>query len=572
MGSEADFYSYFFLITAALLCFGMLFFLRRTLFQLSKFQKESLKQSLSCNAFKEEKQQLAEMLKIKDDLLKHTSHEFKTLITVLLGYLDDFKTVHSESNTKTCELVERQVRYMNELVNQILELSKLEGQIRVEKKRVNLSHGLNKIISVYDGYANQLDIEISVLIEKDLIIGADPDCIERIFSNLISNAIKYNQKGGKVSIIAIEAEEYAQITVKDTGIGIANKDQKVIFKQFGKVEPSCALDHSVLSTGLGLAIVKESVRANYGDLELRSEVGVGSEFIVRFPLADKSFLESFAEEHEVELNIKNNSLIPASHAKTLLIVEDMQDIASLVCSIFDSEYQIIQAKNGVEGYELAKKILPDLIITDLMMPILDGYEFTKLIKNDIKTQHIPLIFLTAIDSEKAESMALSLGAIDFIKKPFSVEGIKLKVKMALQNPQKQNSQKELLSEPKKPRKNHARAPWFIQRLNDYIDKNIEEKISVEDMSKSLGMNRSALTRKVKDITSLNTQQYILHFRLQKAYEMLPKAKSVAEVAYSLGFNTQNHLSTAFTKQFGITCRERLSNKTLIKNAMLVESL
>ncbi|WJG11182.1 hybrid sensor histidine kinase/response regulator transcription factor [Aliiglaciecola sp. LCG003] len=526
-------------------------------------------------------EKIKKLLNIKEGLLRHISHEFKSPLTVLLGYIDEIEhslsqTINGFGGEKHSEIVVRQIRYIGSLTNQLMDLARLEGAIDLQLRPLDISNILNKIIPMYDGFAKQLNIKIHTSIQPNLIIDADQPSFERIISNLISNAIKYNCSSGTVTISAVESDDQIVIKIQDTGIGISDDDKKIIFKQFGKVENRKSLDHQVESTGLGLAIVKEAVEANLGNITVNSQLEVGSEFIVSFPIS-KHKGENNDKRTEISILLGNdivkksqkseNSEINLDNKrKTILLVEDIDDITYLINDVLNEHYNVIRAKDGKQGLEMACQYLPDVIISDVMMPIMDGYEFAKEVYADDKTAHIPVLFLTALDSEEAQIKGLNLGAVDFIHKPFKPQVLALKIKNIIDKNEALSSRFALASTTacKETRRNVSRDPKFTEKIDAYIEKNLSEKITVEGMANALYMDRSAFTRKVKTISSLNAQQYILHYRLAKAYDLLVSSESVSEVALQLGFSTQNHLSTAFSKQFGITCRERMSGKQTVR--------
>ena len=532
---------------------------------------------------------IQKLLKVKDSLLKHISHEFKTPLTVLMGYLQEVESALTNYSPVTGgqekgAMVVRQIKYIDHLVSQLMDLSRLEGAVDIKLKPVDISQELNNIVPMYDAYARQLNVEIRTSIQAKLMAKVEKESFDRIISNLISNAIKYNRRNGSVDISAFEDNGEIKISIRDTGIGILGSDKEAIFKQFGKVENRESLDHPVVSTGLGLAIVKEAVEANLGTIEVNSEIGSGSEFIVRFEsfaggveIQDSPTDSPIYVEKELLLAPLSDTGIDQKTAydeskKLVLVVEDTDDIAQLLINVLSQDFNVIRAANGAEGLELAKAKMPEVIISDIMMPVMDGFEFAKAVHNDNNTGHIPLLFLTAVASEEAQLSGLDLGAIDFINKPFNPAVINLKVQNIIKHNQRLAERFAQVSTlvTKEVRKKVSRDPKFTEKLDTYIEKHLGEKITVEGMASSLYMDRSAFSRKVKAMTTLNAQQYILHYRLAKAYDFLSTAQSVAEVAGQLGFSTQNHLSTAFSKQFGITCRDRMSGKESDRQPALAE--
>lgn len=532
---------------------------------------------------------IRKLLKVKDSLLKHISHEFKTPLTVLMGYLRDVESALTNypgvsNGEEKGAMVIRQIKYIDHLVSQLMDLSRLEGAIDLQLKPMNISQELNNIVPMFDAYARQFNVEIRTSIQANLVVDVEKESFDRIITNLVSNAIKYNRRNGSVDISATENSGKVKIAIRDTGIGILGSDKEAIFKQFGKIENREMLDHPVASTGLGLAIVKEAVEANLGTIEVKSEIGRGSEFIVNFDSSQgemelKDIQSDFPAYQDKELllatqdhTIAEQKVVFDELKKLILVVEDTDDIAKLLISILSPDFNVIRAANGAEGLAMAKAKVPDVIISDIMMPVMDGFEFAKAVQNDTSTCHIPLLFLTAVGSEEAQLNGLDIGAVDFIHKPFNPAVVHLKVQNIIKHNLRLAERFAQVSTmvTKDVRKKASRDPEFTEKLDAYIEKHLGEKITVEGMASSLYMDRSAFSRKVKAMTTLNAQQYILHYRLAKAYDFLSTAQSVAEVAQQLGFSTQNHLSTAFSKQFGITCRDRMSGKVSDRQPALAE--
>ena len=542
---------------------------------------------------KNRNQDVKKLLTTKDTLLINISHEFKTPLTVLYGAFEFLQNIALKGNEvlKVAKLT-GQVQYMMRLVDQLLQLSRLESVTELKREPVNLTDYLNQLIPMYDSTAKTLNVEMRVSIEDGLIVMAERESFEHVFTNLISNAIKYNKRNGFVEIFAVKKENHCVVIIRDSGIGIAPENHERVFKRFGKLDTQEVLDHQVMSSGLGLAIVKEAVEANQGKLELVSELGEGSTFNVSFPLSKTShdivsefdnfpakenirLLESYAE-----VAAKIEVFVPEiqEHKNTLLIIEDVSDVSDYIVETLSEDYNTLVANNGEKGVKLATEYLPDLILSDIMMPGMDGFEVLKTLKSQEVTAHIPIILLTAMGDVNARIKGFELHADDYLGKPFSPDELRLRIKTKLEYRDILRSRfeiTEVVSEQSKSVASESDTSEtkavstfdvaaienetkknFILKVNQWIDEHIDETITTSELASHLAMSSKQLGRKLKQITPFNSVEYIRSYRLVKAYNRLPEEENITNLAFDLGFSSPSYFTNTFKAYFGIRPKER----------------
>jgi CheY-like chemotaxis protein len=398
----------------------------------------------------------------------------------------------------------------------------------------------------------------------------DPDKMEKVFYNLISNALKFTKSGEvKVTVIYID-EDKIGIRIKDTGIGMNEEQLKNIFNRFYQADTSATREHE--GTGIGLALTKELVELHKGEISAISKEGEGTEFIITLPSGDlKTEEENFVEPSEDEFyfenmvnNIKSSDPKPASgilnpesdnKSDIILIVEDNTDVRAYIKEQLESGYKILQAPNGEEGIKEAQKEIPDLIITDVMMPKMDGYKFSSEIRCNEKTSHIPIIMLTAKAGLDDKIEGLETGIDAYLTKPFSAKELKVRVRNLIQQRRElrkrfsnstviKPSEVSVISADQK----------FIEKTIKIIEDNMEDfKFGIENLAEELNMSSSQLSRKLNALIDQPAGQLIRSIRLQRAADLLKQnSGNVAEVCYKTGFNDQAYFSRAFKKQFGVS--------------------
>lgn len=515
-------------------------------------------------------EQLAELDQLKSNFFANISHEFRTPLTLILGPLDQMrKGIFVGDQERYFELMHRNGKRLQGLIDQLLDLSKLES----EKMELHLEAGdihqfLRQLAASLESWAMQKDIEYELDIPMDpLWVKYDPDKLEKIVVNLLSNAIKFTESDGKVSCRVHHTEEEDQINlyieIQDTGVGIPKGSQNKIFERFYHLESS---KDGLASSGIGLALVKELVQFQQGSIAMESEEGAYTHFHIYLPLA-KATTQLQTTPPSLQLAVKplpelaEQELVDAGglpEQELLLIVEDNPDVRTYIIDVLKDKYRIIEAENGLKGLEKAEASIPDLIISDVMMPELDGVGMMGQLKSNSKTDHIPIIMLTA-KAERADKIeSLDIGADDYLTKPFDAEELHARVGnlIKVRKKLKEKYRADLFLQPTEV-KTLSQEEKFLLEVKKEIEKNLSnEWYGVEDLAASLGFSRSQLYRKLKSICDQSPNIMIRNFRLIRAKELLEQNKgSVSEIAYEVGFSSLSYFSKEFKKKWGKTPKE-----------------
>jgi len=505
---------------------------------------------------------------LKTKFFTNVSHEFRTPLTLVISPLDRLiKQSTDEEQKKQLNLVQRNAKRLLSLVNQLLDFRKLEVQEMKLHPAIGDIIGFSKdICHSFMDIAEKKNIRFSFSSDIDsLEIYFDKDKIEKILFNLLSNAFKYTHDNGTVSVNLAynppannEDEGTLAIEIKDTGIGIPAGMQERIFERFFQTDVPQSMVNQ--GSGIGLAITKEFVRLHKGIITVKSEPEQGTSFTVLLPakrIYDPSARTAVslapAEEEEVE------QIIPAEtqksgRKKTILVVEDNEDIRFYLKDNLKGGYKVEEATNGKEGWEKVKQLYPDLVVSDIMMPLMDGVELARKIKTETQTAHIPVILLTAMGSEEKQLEGLKVGVNDYITKPFTFEILASRIRNLL-------SQQELLQKrfQKQIEVNPAEVTItpvdeiFLKQALEIVEKNMDnEGFSVEDFSRDMYMNRATLYRKIMSLTGKAPADFIRLVRLKRGAQLLAKSgRSIAEIAYEVGFRDPKYFSRAFKEEFGV---------------------
>ncbi|MBA3680862.1 MAG: response regulator [Bacteroidetes bacterium] len=493
----------------------------------------------------------------KKKFFSNVVHEIRTPLSMIQAPLKLLKTkISTPDELQNIELAERNIKRLNELVNQMLDISKIDSV----KYKLNETFGdievfFNQLISAYTKVAVEKNIGILptfAIINK--VAFFDKDALEKITGNLLGNAIKYTKNNNQVGIDVFteETEQGIKLTISvwDTGVGISQKDQENIFNRFYRSEKTAA---STKGVGIGLSLVKELVEIQNGIITVKSNEGKGSTFTVIITLK--------AKEERLILKTPELSAINGD-LDQILIVEDDTDILEFNTSYLEqNKFKVLKARNGKEAIELLEKTLPDLIISDLMMPELDGIGLLKAVKNNAQSNHIPVIILSAKASPEARLEALKLGAQGYLAKPFLPEELLSVVTNQLEILSKRKTEfKELIAQPeKKAEEKFIGTEPYTQKLFALIFKHLDDpELSVEKLADLMATNRSHFQRKVKTITGLSPSEIIKTIRLEKANELLlSKNGNITEVAYQTGFSSQSYFTKCYTQHFGISPTQML---------------
>jgi DNA-binding response OmpR family regulator/two-component sensor histidine kinase len=447
---------------------------------------------------------------------------------------------------------------------------------------------ISEVVQSFQEYAKEKQITLKFhALKKQLIAIFDPDKVETILNNLISNALKYTGEGGMISVhlslvFAPDDEDslnkhpekqYIEISVKDNGKGISETNIEKIFTRFFRIDSN----NESTGTGIGLSLVKELVQLHRGNIDVISKPDKGSKFTVRLPyeIEIAGDIPGTADEissdksHRIENNDFTDDIPDESNAQIMLIVEDNPDVRYFIRSHFDSVYAIYEAKNGQEGWDMAIKIIPDVIISDILMPDLDGNELCKRIKKDERTSHIPVLLLTALHSKEHEIEGLSSGADDYVTKPFDISVLQTKVENMLQvrRSLKEKYTREIIL---KPSNITIASPdeHFLQKAIKVVERNISNAdLDIEQFASEVGVSRMQLYRKFNALTNMTVKEFIRSIRLKRATQLLlDKKLNITEIAYTVGFKDLSHFRKCFHREYGMSASQYIrQNSIAFKN-------
>ncbi len=542
--------------------------------------KERIKYKNAQEKLESQRRHELDLLKIK--FFTNVSHEFRTPLSLIITPLEKMiKNNNTNDQNPQLQLIYRNARRLLNLINQLLDFRRME----VQKINLNPSYGnvvefINEIYSSFSDLAEKKNILFEFKSSKDEYnTFFDHDKLEKIIFNLLSNAFKFTHEEGKVEIdLSFEDNLSSQnsnhqnggnmiIKVKDTGIGIRKNKIDKIFDRFFQSEDEGTFVSK--GSGIGLSLTKEFVQLHEGKIDVESEPGKGSCFTVVLPILSDLAVKptpthaSF-EELDEHLKYKEETEFPVSKKKSLvLLVEDNDDFRFYLKDNLSKKYSIIEASNGREGLKQATANLPDLIVSDIMMPEMDGLELCSQLKNEITTSHIPIILLTARMSEEKRKEGYEMGADEYITKPFSFEILESRMKNLLlkQERMKNSFQKHFKIEPGVISVTSLDEKLMKKTLEE-VEKNISNPdFSVEKLSKELGMSRVHLYKKLTALTGKTPIEFIRIMRLKRAAQYLEKSQlTVSEIAYEVGFNDPRYFSRYFKSEYGILPSQYANSK------------
>lgn len=473
--------------------------------------------------------------KLKTQLYTNITHELRTPITVISGLSNHLK----DGREKT--LIQKNSVSLLNLVKKILDISQLEnGTIQLEETNIELVNYLTSLIDSVSSLANEKNITIDFEgTQEKLDTHIDVEKTEMIFINVLTNAIKYTPEFGNIKTSLEKHDQNIIIRVSDNGVGIDPNELPKIFDRYYKINPSTRL-----SSGIGLSLVKQLVVLMKGEIEVESQLQKGTTFQIKLPY--KQAIQNRSSNFPTEIYTDNK-------LETILIVEDNKDLIYYVSQIINSSYNILTANQATSGIEIAKQEIPDLIITDVMMPGMSGMQMTNILKQNDLTSHIPIIMLTAKTDHQSKLQGLDLGATAYITKPFEEKELLLRIKSIFEN--RARLQSHLLREIEKP--DFIVADPFLEQVIQSINQNLDNNVfDVNQLCNEVNVQRSQLYKKVKSLTSKTPLELITEIRLNEATKLLRNPNiRINEVAFSCGFSDSNYFSKVFKKHLGMTPRE-----------------
>ncbi|MEJ2544948.1 MAG: response regulator, partial [Calditrichaceae bacterium] len=530
----------------------------------------------------EQAEKLKELDELKSRFFANISHEFRTPLTLIKGPVEEILEQNKDEHVKkSSELILQNANRLLLLINQLLDLSKLESGGMVLKAALQpVTPFVRVIINAFSALAKSRKIHLSFLgLEEDIELYFDREKLEKVLFNLLSYAFKFTPEYGFI-IVTIEIlnqdfdfypDGAVKISVQDSGNGIPAEDIDLIFERFSQAKNT----ESQLNqgSGIGLALTKELVELHHGQIEVDSTVDEGTRFDIILPLGSNHLKsEEIIEDTKADSDIKMDmdvSLAEFSHTvpdkmrteddaintdkKMVLIVEDHPDVRQYLRDHLDNDYRIVEAENGAIGVESAKEHFPDLIISDVMMPEMDGYQLTDILKNDLLTSHIPIILLTAKDTDDDRIEGLKTGADAYMAKPFNAKELAVRVHNLIESRAKlkKTIRQELLLEPKKIEK-VSLDDEFLQKINDVIQKNMSDPhFGVEMLLRDFPLSQRQFTRKLQALTGHSPVQLIRLMRLKRAKQLFDQnAGTVSQIAFEAGFNNLSYFTKCFRDQFG----------------------
>ncbi|MEZ5042190.1 MAG: response regulator [Saprospiraceae bacterium] len=519
----------------------------------------------------------------KSQFFTNIAHEFRTPLTVILGMAEQIKAAPDRWLDQGIAMINRNGNNLLHLVNEMLDLRKLEaGKLPLKMIQGEVISYLHYIVDSFQLIAEKRGISIHFLASEEAIfMDYDPEKMLSILSNLLSNAFKFTPEGGHI-YLHLEKLSYPQrredlatealsIKIRDTGIGISPDDLPFIFDRFYQVALSEQTLHELAntssSTGIGLALLKELVKYLGGTVDVESKLGEGTTFQILLPIHHQqpaAQVQSAIKEKVKQMaafSLSNEPVEQISVASPklpqLLIVEDHPDILQYMRALLEADYQLHVAKDGEEGIAMAIEQVPDIIISDVMMPRKDGFELCETLKLDERTSHIPIILLTAKNDATSRLAGLKRGADAYLGKPFQKEELFIRLEQLLtlrRNLQKRYSSFSPLTdttESDNPLFSNIEDSFLI-RLHEVLEANIEEEFfGIPELCHALFMSRAQLHRKIKALTGLSTSHYVRAIRLNKAKKLLETSNlNISEVAFSVGFKDPKYFSRTYSEVFG----------------------
>ncbi len=507
------------------------------------------------------------------------SHELRTPLTLIASPVENILKNEKLSDTVKEQLtvVHRNTDRMLRLINQILDFRKIQNKkMKLMIEEIQTGSFVKEICDSFSKLAEERNIGFVVHDEShDTSLWVDKDKFEKIFFNLLSNAFKFTQPGNPIEVIIAEEKETVSITVRDRGTGISKDRLKLLFNRFESLA-SASVSSFQPGTGIGLSLTKELVEMHHAKIEVESEPSKGSSFKVTFlkgydhfaenddfvlqdmKKAGDEIIEKVLPVQEEEMPAEETS---APERQTILIAEDNQELRSFLKTVLNHQYDVLEAENGREALDLAKSSIPDMIITDLMMPEMNGLELAKAIKEDINISHIPLVLLTAKTDMESKLEALQYGADDYITKPFSsaylearIENL-LKLRKQLQELYRSSLTSGVIS-PSKPNV-VSQDDIFIQRIMTFIEDNIDNsEMTIDEIVSSVGFSRSAFFKKLKSLTGLAPVEFLKEVRVQRAAQLIETGEfNISQITYMVGMSDPRYFSRCFKQKFGMSPRE-----------------
>lgn len=568
-------------IAIIVLLFGVGFLLLRAYWQRSRHQKELMARNRLLEEEKNKQTQLNEQLRIATQsklvFFTNVSHDLRTPLTLIaepVAQLAEAGNLTPQQST-LIRIANKNIKILQRLINQILDFRKYEnGKLGLTLTETDFSRVVGDWMESFYSVARKRDIKLTLVgpaQETPVVMAIDVEKIERVFFNLLSNAFKYTPDNGSITVSYESDGDNLTFRVADTGEGISARDLGNIFDRFYQVDRI-----NPKGSGIGLSLAKAFVELHGGSISVESTLNVGTEFTVKLPVRHVS--ETVAEDDRTivredagaELDNIESDFTFDENKPLVLIIDDNRDIQKLVGELLAPDYNIIAAPNGREGVRLAARYVPDLIICDVMMPVMDGLECCRRIKEEVSTSHIPVLMLTACSLDEQRVQGYESGADGYLSKPFSTSVLKSRCASLIANRKRikdlwQSGPFPVVSD-RKPKAMESLGTTdidsdFYRRFLDILMKEIgNQDLNVDMIASKLGLERSQFYRKIKSLTNYAPVELIRRLRLQRGRELLLTTdRTVAEIAYETGFSTPAYFTKCYRDAYGETPSQARNN-------------
>ena len=586
----------------SLMILGFLYLLRR-------YSIIDIKEKNKIEMKKLDQEKTEELNQLKLQFFTNISHEFRTPLTLIAGPLESLirnqSAIDTEQRNQYYHLMYKNSKYLLRLVNELLDFRRLEqGKLSLSVHKDEIVDYVEETVAPFEFLATKKNIDFKVIAEeRPITTWFAPEVLEKILFNLLSNAFKFTPEGGRITVTVEKYTDRGKrfkktlpgygtllISIADTGVGIPSKKMKRIFDRFYKGDQD-DVQNNREGTGIGLAYTKSLVDLHHGLIDVTSKVGEGTTFYLRLPLDksvypqseigkndEKSYVpqadpvdyfmpeENNREEEQNALQLKGSFLMNQEEnedSPLLLYIDDNPDLRNYIRRSFANDFRVIAADGGASGLELAMTSLPDIIISDVMMPGIDGIEVLEKLKSTPQTSHIPVILLTAKDNEESRLEGLSYGADGYVTKPFKHEALLQQILNIVQhrNILRDRFRREVITEPAEVTVTDS-DELFLRQAMDIVEENMSNtEFSVDQLVREMGVSRSKLYLKLKALTGQSSSEFVRTVRLKRAVQLLENSNySVKEVMYMTGFNTASYFSKCFKRQFGIVPSEYVNQK------------
>lgn len=521
-----------------------------------------------------------EVAQMKSNFFSNISHEFRTPLTLISGPIEQIKASTDDPKIhKKLSIIQKNSNRLLSLINQMLDLSRLEsGSLTLSVDRSDIISLIRGVTMSFQSLADMRQIRLTTETEAEFPEAwIDRDKMETILINLLSNAIKFSPDGGEVAVKISHPEKsdgitWCQLEVTNSGEGISEQDIEHIFDRFYRGSETEHTD--IIGSGIGLALTKELVQLHRGEIRAQSTPGQGTVFIIEIPISERHYSDTekvTASSSELKRKpVTNNTgdkqpiaeTLPESIADAesplLLLIEDNEDVKNYLTDILNEKYRLITASDGEAGVGLAIREIPDLIVSDVMMPKMDGYKVAETLKQDEKTSHIPLIILTAKASHDDKIQGLKTHADDYVTKPFRPDELLLRVENLITSRKKlrEKYNRKIEIKPEALSTQSMEEAFLLRVVNSIKKHMVDEDFSVDHLAREVGMSRSQLHRKLVVLTDLSATDFIRSYRLNLAREKIENnTGTISEIAYEVGFNSPSYFSKAFKEKFGVSPSE-----------------